>query len=381
VHWCAHACHLATSDYRERLLEPTKNREAVCAGTGEVRVMPVRLGIELSSGACRIVELDAGRGFGRRGSDTRVRSFARLPRADAEAHLKLASFRRQPAALVVWGLHSEHRQAVVTRGSFYRMRHEAVAATRSAGVDTSGMVADISPVSGRVQDATRQPVVVALARMDEVAAALRSLTDDGVRVRSIVTPALALASLAKLRRPSATPGLTEAYVALDETATAIALMRDGALVAACEQDWGYQDDRGNTRPRDTVARGLADEIERFLDACGADRKAVSQICVCGGLPELRSMTVPLMERLDVEVETLDSLFAIDAARLPEPADEFRDRSAELRLAWAVAADWPAPINLLRERQRRRAKIVLTQAAVVAGVATGVGLAWQVQQSE
>ena len=29
-----------------------------------------------------------------------------------------------------------------------------------------------------------------------------------------------------------------------------------------------------------------------------------------------------MERLDVEVETLDSLFAIDAAHLPAPADEF-----------------------------------------------------------
>ena len=51
------------------------------------------------------------------------------------------------------------------------------------------------------------------------------------------------------------------------------------------------------------------------------------------------MTVPLMERLDVEVETLDSLFGIDAARLPEPADEFRERGAELRLAWAAAADW------------------------------------------
>ena len=343
--------------------------------------MPVRLGIELSPRACRIVELDASHGFGRHGADTRVRSFARLPRAGVETHLKLASFRGRPAAVVAWGLHSEHRQAVVTQGSFHRMRREAVVATRSAGVDTRGMVADMSPVSRRVQGATRRPVVVALARTHDVAAALRSLTDEGVRVRSIVTPALALTSLAKLRRQAPAPGLTEAYVALEETATAIALVRDGALVAACEPAWGYQDERGHTRSREAIASRLADEIERFLDACGARPNAVSQICVCGGLPELRSMTVPLMERLDVEVETLDSLFAIDAARLPEPADEFRDRSAELRLAWAVAAEWPAPINLLRERQRRRTKTVLTQAAVIAGVATGVGLAWQVQQSE
>ena len=48
------------------------------------------------------------------------------------------------------------------------------------------------------------------------------------------------------------------------------------------------------------------------------------------------MTVPLMERLDVEVETLDSLFGIDAEHLPEPADEFRERTVELRVAWAAA---------------------------------------------
>ena len=349
-------------------------------GAGGARLMPVHLGIELSRGACRIVEIDASRWFGRHGADTCVRSFARLPRGGVETHLKLAEFRRRRAAVVVWGLHSEHRQAVVTQGAFQRMRREAVTATRSAGVETRGMVADISPVSARVKGETRRPVVVALARTADVAAALRSLTDEGVRVRSIVTPALALASLAKFRRESPPAGLTEAYVALEEAATAIALIRDGALVAACETEWGYQDERGHTRPREAIASRLADEIERFLDLCGARPNTMSQICVCGGLPELRSMTVPLMERLDVEVETLDSLFAIDAGRLPEPADEFRERSAELRLAWAVAAEWPAPINLLRERQRRQAKIVLTRAAVVAGVATGVGLAWQVERS-
>jgi hypothetical protein len=191
-------------------------------------------------------------------------------------------------------------------------------------------------------------------------------------------------SLARLRRESAVPrppGTIDAYVALEETATAVALVQDGALVAACELEWGYQDERGHTRPRAEIVSQLADDLERFLAACGARPNAVSQVCVCGGLPELRSMAVVLMEQLDAEVETLDSLFAIDAARLPEPAYEFRDHSAELRLAWAAAADWPSPINLLRERQRRLTKTVLTRAAVVAGVAAGVGVAWQVQRSD
>ena len=89
------------------------------------------------------------------------------------------------------------------------------------------------------------------------------------------------------------------------------------------------------------------------------------------------MSASLMERLDVEVEPLDSLFGIDAARLPEPADEFRERSAELRLAWAAAADWPPAINLLRARRRQVSKAWLARAAVVAGAAAGLGGSWWV----
>ena len=55
----------------------------------------------------------------------------------------------------------------------------------------------------------------------------------------------------------------------------------------------------------------------------------------------------MMEQLDVEIEPMDSMFGIDAQELPEPADAFRRRSIELRLAWAAAADWNAPLNLLR----------------------------------
>jgi hypothetical protein len=90
------------------------------------------------------------------------------------------------------------------------------------------------------------------------------------------------------------------------------------------------------------------------------------------------MTLALTERLDIEVEPLDSLFGIDADHLP--SDDFRDRVGGLRLAWAVAADWNAPINFLRERRRRLAKTVLTRAAIVAGVATGLGIAWRIQRT-
>ena len=90
------------------------------------------------------------------------------------------------------------------------------------------------------------------------------------------------------------------------------------------------------------------------------------------------MTLALTERLDIEVEPLDSLFGIDPERLP--ADDFRERAADMRLAWAVAADWSAPINFMRERRRRIVKGALTRAAIVAGVATGLGIAWRLSRS-
>jgi hypothetical protein len=174
--------------------------------------------------------------------------------------------------------------------------------------------------------------------------------------------------------------MVEAYVAFEETGTAIALIRDGALVAARELDWGYQDASG-LRSREDAASRLGDAISAFFGEASVRPSTVLQICVCGGLPELRNMTLLLMERLDIEVEPLDSLFAIDADHLPETADDFRERVVDLRLAWAVAADWNAPIDFLRERRRRATKTALTRAAVVAGVATGIAVAWRLQQSE
>lgn len=335
--------------------------------------MSARVGIEISPSACRIVQIDRVRKD--EDADTIVRSYAVTPAADAAT---LALYKRVPAAVVVWGLQNDHRQAVVTVGSYARMRREAVNATRHAGVDTRHMLADIAPIRAANDGARRRPVVIALARTTDVGAALKSLTAMGVRVKSVVTPALALMSLARLRHRLVAAGMAEAYVALEQTTTAIALVRDGALIAARELAWGFADAQGRAGSRDEIADRLAAAIREFLDDCGAAPSAVAQVCVCGGMPELRNMTLGLVERLDIEVEPLDSLSGIDEGQLP--AEDFRERAADMRLAWAAAADWDAPINFLRERRRRLVKRGLTRAAIVAGVATGLGIAWRLQQS-
>ena len=340
-----------------------------------------RVGIELSPDACRIVEIDPAPAFERRRGQTRVRSFAVLPPSGPETDAKLRSLRNRRVAVVVWNAASDHRRVIVSRGSYESMRAEAIAALDAAGVQTRGAWIDVVPPKRTADRATSRPVVVALASGSELTTALQPLLTAGIRVQAVMTPAAALCSLARLRRESWTPNALEVFVALEERATCIALMRGGALVASRDLEWGYVDEFGSgfeLRGREDLVTRLVDAISDFNGATGGAPGEIKNVCVCGGHPELRSMTAPLMEQLDIEFEPLDSLFGIDAARLPEPADEFRERGAELRLAWAAAADSPPTINLLRARSRRVSKTMLAHAAIVAGVAAGLVIGWRVQ---
>jgi len=357
-----------------------------------------RIGIELSPVACRLVELEGLDVVPGRPPATRVRSYSILPPSGPETVAQFASIGRRPVAVVVWGVRSDHRQVVVSNGSYEKMRAEALASARAAGVDPRGTFADIAPASTAIKGTKRQPVVLALANADEVSAAIQPLVEAGVQIRSIITPADALLGLARSRQALAmpdapgAPGGIEAYIALDATATCVALVRDGALLGARELSWGYESRSakpaasGETEVsprRDDLAARLADELADFLMMVGArhEHDAVTQVSICGGLAELRTMAVPLMERLDVEVEALDSLFGIDVEHLPEPADDFRERAAELRLAWSAAADWRGPINMMRYRRRRDRRVALARVAVVAGVAAGLGTGWAIEQSQ
>jgi len=283
--------------------------------------MATRIAIELSPDACRIVEIDPAPAGERRRGSTRVRSFAVLPPSGPETDAKLKSLRNRRVA-----------------------------------------------------------VVVALAPGTELTAALQPLLAAGIRVRTTMTPAAALSSLARLRRDFWTPNALEVFVALEERVTCIALMRSGALIASRDLGWGYVDELGSgleLRRREDVVTRLVAAIGDFVAATGGAPGDIKHICVCGGHPELRSVTAPLIEQLDVEFEPLDSLFGIDAARLPEPVDEFRERSAELRLAWAAAADSAPTINLLGARHRQASRTLLARAAVLAGVAAVLMVGWRV----
>ena len=214
------------------------------------------------------------------------------------------------------------------------------------------------------------------AAASAMAAAVQPLVDAGVRVRAAITPAAALAGIARSRRANSIPDVIEAYIALEETATCVALIRGGALMAARDLPWGFLEEHGTgtePRRREDIAARLGDDLADFF-AVYEDAGRVGQVCICGGLPELRSTTLPLMERFDVEVETLDSLFGIDhEACRSRPTNS---ASARRNCGWHGRLP---PIGRPSTCCARNAvacrSAVLSRAAVVAGVVFGFGGAW------
>src|SRR5437870_2961157 len=104
--------------------------------------MPIRVGIELASPVCRIVEVET-RSLRRRATpETCVRSFERLLLTSPEARPMLASLRGRHVSVVAWAPHNEHGQLVVTDGSFDQMRREAIGQMLDGGSNTPGTLAD-----------------------------------------------------------------------------------------------------------------------------------------------------------------------------------------------------------------------------------------------
>lgn len=352
--------------------------------------MATQLGIDLSPERCRIIELD-----GRAPQRSRVASFKSMAMDDPAIRAALEAFRGRRTSVVVWGAARDHRQIIVTPGPYNRMRSEARARLRDTGVPglpLHGILSDIAPVTPRPSSrlvpstssgqarSTGQAVLLASASSADVSAAVAPLLDAGLKIRSVLTPAAALQALARTGQRPAVSGL-EGYVALTETATCIAIVHDGALVAARDLRWGYLDEacEFETRPRDDIARRLAEEISSFVAeyrVTGAP--PLAQIAVCGGLQDLRSMAMSLTERIDVEVEALDSLSGIDQANLPETSGEFRDRIAEMQLAWAAAVVHRPALDLYRHARHRVARTYLSRVAMMGGAAVGLGIGWWVQ---
>ena len=197
----------------------------------------------------------------------------------------------------------------------------------------------------RAERLPRRAAVVAWGLPDDsmdgasTRAALRFIETAGFRIASVLTPPQALARLAGLR-PRQSSADAVAWLALNVHGVAIAIVRSSELLFARTFPWKYNPDLMETKAqllqRYTLIAHLAPEVRHGIAVVRASHGAsVDAVVTCGDLPELRSLTMPLIEELDLEVETLDSAEGLRAVRNVKP-ERLMEAAPAIRLACAAA---------------------------------------------
>jgi hypothetical protein len=178
-----------------------------------------------------------------------------------------------------------------------------------------------------------------IVQWDNDPAALAALVDAGFVIDAVITPEQALAIVAGERnRPTASGAA--AWLALSRHGAALAVVQGANVLYTKRIPWRY---KKPNRPNEQLLQRylfvahLAPELQHAMEVVRADHGiSVDSAVTCGDLPDLRSLTMPLIEEMDLEVETLDSLegFEMTKSALADRAIEY---APALRLAAAATA--------------------------------------------
>jgi hypothetical protein len=194
----------------------------------------------------------------------------------------------------------------------------------------------------------------------------------GFTVERVISPAEALARVARLQPGGARPGAVTAMLALHSDSGALAIVRDGEVLHEAALTWSPVSTGASPLPgRSELLRRYAflAELTEYLRAGFAALRhahgaTVTDIRVCGSLPDLRSLTMPLADEFDLEVEALDAPDAFDIRMSPESAARARDVIASLQIALAAGKRWHRARGLLNRLGHRRAWIPAAALAAV-----------------
>ena len=162
------------------------------------------------------------------------------------------------------------------------------------------------------------------------------LVEAGFEIEAVVSPPQALAMLLESLQID-TQRSAVAAVALTSHGAALAIVDRGEVVAARTFEWTLGMPFNGARPelldRYLVISQLAPQLQHLIELAGpVYHAAVSSVVVCGSLPDLRSLSMLLIEELDLEVETLDA-----TDRLAPAVAQQTESAASLQLASAAAA--------------------------------------------
>jgi hypothetical protein len=207
---------------------------------------------------------------------------------------------------------------------------------------------------------------------------LAPLTAAGFRVARVVTPCNALAALARVKSVRG-DGAT-CWLTINRGGVAVVVVRPGKQLYSHTFVWdssiGSSGSQARLLQRYSLVAILGPEVKRAMAEARKLGIAVEVVVTCGNLPDLRSLTMPLIEELDVEVETLDSLEGLVVK--PAAAERLAEFAPALRLACAgLVARGTRPWDEKRRESSRRTAAALRFAAAAALV-LGIGYAWHMR---
>jgi hypothetical protein len=211
--------------------------------------------------------------------------------------------------------------------------------------------------------------------------ALSSIETAGFQITSVISPPQALTRLAiECRRGSLSEPI--AWMVLNTYGAAIAIVRGGDLLFSRTFPITYKPDLTTSKAqllqRYLLVSHLAPELSRgFAVVRETHGLPVNLVVTCGDLPDLRSLTMPLIEELDIEVETLDSTDGMQALSRVS-ISRFEELAPALRLATA------ATTGDTRSVRRPMFPVLARLAAAVAVVAAVAWLGyayWRVPKTD
>lgn len=161
------------------------------------------------------------------------------------------------------------------------------------------------------------------------------LVSAGFEIDAIVSPAQAMARLVNARKIE-TSRTAIAVLSLNTHGVAIAIVSNGETISSRTFAWPlgrpFAQRRDELLDRYLVVSQVAPQLQHVIDLVRPVYGAsVASVLVCGNLPNLRSLSMLLIEEMDIEIETLDSTDLLETPDVAPP-----DAVPSLQLAFAVA---------------------------------------------
>ena len=176
--------------------------------------------------------------------------------------------------------------------------------------------------------------------------ALASLAEAGFEIGRVLSPTQALGRMVRSRNTLARAGTAVAALSLNDHGAAIAIVAGTQVICSRVFEWPLGPPFGGARSalldRYLLVSQLAPQLQHVIDLVRpVNGVAVTSVLVSGNLPDLRSLTMLMIDEMNIEVETLDSVELLE----PGASGALGDSVASLQLAAAVASPGEAPVSV------------------------------------